>query len=140
MRQAHDTQHMGRLGELNIVVADDLYPVAPGVAKIKERPVERRNAGGLEGFAGGCLVIDDQTEVAAVVGWLPAAFLQGNELVAQVDEGHRVALAAQFELEEAAIERQRLIDVAHLQRNVIETYGAGLCELGHANLLCRSDD
>jgi len=38
--QPHATQYIGRLGELNIVVTDDLYSVAPGVPKIKERPLK----------------------------------------------------------------------------------------------------
>jgi len=73
--------------------------------------------------------------VATIVGRLPAALLQRNELVAQIDERHRVALAAQFEAEEAAIERQSLVDIAYLQRNVIESYGAGFVDFGHRNLL-----
>jgi hypothetical protein len=40
--------------------------------------------------------------------------LQGKELVAQVDEGGCFALAAQLEFEQAAIEGQRLVDVADL--------------------------
>jgi len=34
MRQTHTTQHIGSLGELDVVVADDLDAVAPGVAKV----------------------------------------------------------------------------------------------------------
>ena len=45
--------------------------------------------------------------MAAIVGRLLTALLQGDELVAQVDECHGVALTAQLECEEAAIERQR---------------------------------
>src|SRR5262245_47134322 len=40
VHQAHATQHIGRLGELDIVVTDDLDSVAPGVPKIKERTIE----------------------------------------------------------------------------------------------------
>jgi hypothetical protein len=34
MRQTHTTQHIWSLGELDVVVADDLDAVAPGVAKV----------------------------------------------------------------------------------------------------------
>jgi hypothetical protein len=34
--------------------------------------------------------------------------------------GHGVALAAQFEPEETAVVRQRLVDIADLQRDVVE--------------------
>jgi hypothetical protein len=34
MRQTHATQHIGSLSELDVVIADDLDAVAPGVAKV----------------------------------------------------------------------------------------------------------
>jgi hypothetical protein len=37
MRQTHATQHIGSLGELDIVVADDLDAVAPGIANTRSR-------------------------------------------------------------------------------------------------------
>jgi hypothetical protein len=52
---------------------------------------------------------------------LPAAFLKGNKLLAQIDEGHGITPAAQFEAKQAAIERQRL-DIPDLQRDVVEAY------------------
>ena len=36
VHQAHATQHIGRLGELDIIVADDLNSITPRVPKIKE--------------------------------------------------------------------------------------------------------
>ena len=58
--------------------------------------------------------------MTTLVGRLLAPLLESNELVAEIDEGHGVALAAQLEREEPAVERQRLIDVADLDRNVID--------------------
>jgi hypothetical protein len=46
-----------------------------------------------------------------------------------------ITLAAQFELEKAAIERQRLIDIPHLQRDVVVAYDTRSRELSHQNLL-----
>src|ERR1700746_4205800 len=106
MRQAHATQHIGCLGELNIVITNDLHSVAPGVPKIEERTVKYGNTRCLECLAGRFFVVHDETEVAAIVRGLPAALLQGNKLIAQVDEGHGVTLAEHFKFEDAAIERQ----------------------------------
>ena len=36
VHQAHATQHIGRLGELDILIADDLDSIAPRIPKIKE--------------------------------------------------------------------------------------------------------
>ena len=41
-------------------------------------------------------------------------------------------LAPQLEVEETPIERQRLVDVANLQRHMIEAHGAGLIRVGHS--------
>ena len=74
--------------------------------------------------------------MAAVIGRLLAALLQGDELIAEIDEGHVVALAAQFELEQPAPEGQRLLDVADLQRDMVEAHDARFCGLCHRPLLC----
>jgi hypothetical protein len=70
-----------------------------------------------------------------VVGGLPAAFLQRQELIAKIDERHVVALAAQFEREQPAVERQRLIDVADLEGDVIEPDRTGFSCLLHVTSL-----
>src|SRR6266853_3667656 len=114
VRQTHAAEDVGGFGELDIVIADDLNAVAPWVAEIEEWALERGNAGSLEGGACRLLVVDHQAEMATIVCSLFAAFLKSNELVAQIDKGHGVTLAAQLELEEAAVERQCLLDVSHL--------------------------
>src|SRR5262245_12312383 len=75
--------------------------------------------------------------MATIVSRLPAALLKGDKLIAQVDEGHGVILAAQFEPEKTAIECQCLIDIPHLQCDVVEAHDARSCEFSHQNLLCR---
>jgi len=40
VRQTHVAQHIGRLRELDIVVADHLYSVAPRIAKVKEGTIK----------------------------------------------------------------------------------------------------
>jgi hypothetical protein len=60
--------------------------------------------------------------------------LKGKELVAQVDERHILVLPAKLELEYPPVERERFLDIAHLERNVIETYGARFLGFRHETL------
>src|SRR3546814_11987381 len=52
---------------------------------------------------------------------------QGEELVAHVDEGHGFGSAAQRKVEDGAVERQRIGDVADCQRDMVDADSAGLC-------------
>jgi hypothetical protein len=61
--------------------------------------------------------------MAIIVGWLGAALLQRKELVAQIDEGRSLALAAKLEIEQATVEGQSLFDVTDLESDMIETDG-----------------
>src|SRR5262249_46790815 len=65
------------------------------------------------------------------------ALLQGQELVAKIDEGGVAALAAQLEFEQAAVEGQCLLDVSNLERDVIDTHRARLLCVRHENLHIR---
>jgi hypothetical protein len=58
--------------------------------------------------------------VALCVGRLGAALGEREELVAQVDEGHPRHPSAQLDLEDAAIERERLVEVAHVECDVVD--------------------
>src|SRR5262249_33392877 len=60
--------------------------------------------------------------------------LQRQELVAQIDERHGLALAAQFELEQATVKCQRLLDIADLEGDMVETDGARFSWLRHGAL------
>jgi hypothetical protein len=70
----------------------------------------------------------------AIIRRLPPALLQREELTAKIDEGRVSALAAKLELEQAAVERQRLFDVADLKRDVVETDCARFLCFGHSTL------
>jgi hypothetical protein len=78
--------------------------------------------------------------MATIVRRLLAALLQGDKLIAQIDKGHGVALAAQLEIEETAVERERLFYVPHLQRHVVKANGSRLRGFGHRVLLCQPED
>jgi hypothetical protein len=47
---------------------------------------------------------------------------QRNELIAQVDEGLAPVLGSQLEVEDPALEGQRLLDVAHLERDMVHAH------------------
>ena len=67
------------------------------------------------------LVIDDEPEVPRLVGRLPSACGECDELIPHVDEGHRAAnSAAQLEFEESPVPGQRLLDVTDLECDVVD--------------------
>src|SRR3546814_1076531 len=111
-------------------MADDLVAVAPGIEESEETPGQRLDSGLRQRLAHRLLVVDHQAEVAVVVGRLAAALLQREELVAEIDEGGGLAPAAQLEIEQAAIEGQRLVDIADLEGDMVETDG----EIGRATV------
>ena len=59
--------------------------------------------------------------MARTVAVFRADLRQVDELVAHVDEGVGLALAAQREIEDAAVEGQRLLDVADLDRDMVHS-------------------
>ena len=102
--------------------------IAPRVAEAAVRRARQRDAGRFERRANGCLVVDDEPEVPLRVRRLRAPACERDELVAHVDERHRAPdPAAQLELEEPAVPRECLVEVAHFERNVVDAD-----EPGHA--------
>ena len=76
----------------------------------------RRGEGGADGVA----VVDDEAEVAALVGSLAAALGDGEELVAEVEEGHSAHATAQFEREQPPVELKCGVEVADLEGDVVD--------------------
>src|SRR5216684_3776048 len=99
MRKSHAAQHVRRFGELDVVVPDDLYAVAPWIEEVEKTAGQRFDAGRGQRFADRILVIDHEPKMPAVVGALGAALLEREELVAQIDEGRSIALAAKLKVE-----------------------------------------
>ena len=80
---------------------------------------------GLEGGSDRLLVVDYEPEVPSIVRRLAPSLAERDELVAHVDERHpRLAIDAAH-LEDRAVERQRRLEVADLERNVIDAHEAG---------------
>ena len=71
------------------------------------------------------LVVDDKADVAPAVRRLRTARLERDELVADVDEGHAPAAAAQPELAEDRFEEGKcVVDRADLDGNVVDAHRA----------------
>jgi hypothetical protein len=67
------------------------------------------------------LVVDDEPEVTGSIGLLRGRRGEREELIAHVDERHPTAVAAaELELEEAVVPVEGLLDVADLERDVID--------------------
>ena len=111
MRQSHAAQHVRGLGELDVRVADNLYAIAPRVEKVEKRAGQRLDPRVGQRFADGLLVVDHKTKMAPLVSGLSTAFLQCEELVAQIDEGRSAALAPKLEIEQSTVESQSLFEI-----------------------------
>ena len=62
MRQSHAAQHVRRLGELDIVVADDLDAIAPRVEKVEKRAGQGLDPRIGQRLADGILVVDHKSK------------------------------------------------------------------------------
>ncbi len=93
-----------------------------------------RARGGLERVAG----VDDEAHVTVLVGGQAARRREGDELIAGIEEGHPPPdPPAQLEAEQAAVELQRRIDVADLERHVVDPDQASACVCHVMNLSFR---
>jgi hypothetical protein len=70
-----------------------------------------------------------------IIAELLSAFLKGKELITKIDEGGSFALAAQLEFEQATVEGEGLLDVSHLERDVVHADGASLAGCDHGGCL-----
>jgi hypothetical protein len=70
-----------------------------------------------------------------IVAGLLAAFLKGKKLITKIDKRCVLALAAQLELEQATVEGEGLLDVSHLERDVVQSNGASFAGLIHGGCL-----
>jgi len=86
-RQAHAFEHPSGLGELDLVVLHDLDAVAERVTEFEATTGQDVGLRRLERAPGGLLVVDDEAEVPLLTG---AGLEQGDELIADVDEGREI--------------------------------------------------
>ena len=123
MGQPHAVQHVWRLSELDVLVADNLDAIAPGVEKVEKRSRERFDPRLSQRPADGILVVDHKPKMTSIVSRLSSAFLQCEELVAQIDKSRSGALAAKLEVKQSSLESQSLIDITDFHRYVVQTNG-----------------
>src|SRR5713101_1514970 len=121
MRESHTAQHVRRFSKLDILVRDDLYPVAPRVSKVEKRSRQGLDTRVDQCFASGLFVIDYKPKMTPIVDGLCTALLERNELVSQIDERHGIAFASKFKIEQPTIESQSRFDVTDLESDMIET-------------------
>lgn len=60
----------------------------------------------------------------------------GKNLVAQVDERHRVVFAAEFKIDETTPEVEGIIDITYLESDVVELDGVGFDILYRSSSRC----
>src|SRR5438132_13587102 len=98
MSEAHAAKHVRCLRELDVVVADDFDPISPWVEKIEKRPGQRLDSRSRQCLPHALFVVDDEPKMPSVVGRLPTTFLKRNELIAKINERHRVAPATKRDI------------------------------------------
>jgi len=133
-----------RLGELDVLVADNLDAVAPRVEKVEKRPWQRFDPDVSQRLADGIPVVDHKPKMTSIVSRLSSAFLQCEELVAEIDKSRSAALAANLEVKQLTVKGGSLLDITDFQRYVVQTNGAHLLSFGHDGRLadekwCGSD-
>src|SRR5215213_796204 len=119
--ETHSRKHGRRLRELHLRVLDDLDEIAPRVAEAKPPARLDLDAGRLERLTHPRSIVDHEAEVTAGTAVGRVALGQREELVAHVEKRHSSRAAAELEIEDAAVEGHRLLDVADLQRHVIDS-------------------
>src|SRR5919204_674330 len=85
-----------------------LLPATSAVAA--RAAAEKLGAGRFQRPPSSVFVVDDEAEMARPVRRLRAAFHERDELVADIDERRAVRAAAERELEDLSVERERLLD------------------------------
>ena len=122
MRKTHTPKDVGCFAELNVLVGNDFDPIAPWVEKIEKAARQWLDACLGKGLADRLLVINDEPEMPAIVAGLFSPFLQGEELITEIDKGGTCTPSPELEVKQAAIKDKGLFDVADLKRDMVETY------------------
>ena len=95
--------------------------VAPRIAEVEAAAGQQLRARALEAAPDLLAVVDHEAEVARAVRTVGLGHLgEHEELVAHVEEGHVRHPAAQLELEQPAVEGERLLEVGDLEHHVVD--------------------
>jgi heme exporter protein A len=96
--------------------------VAPGVAEVEPRAGQDLRLRLLQPPARLFSVVDHQPEVPRAVGRLRATLAQDEELVSHIQERHSPEAPPELELEQAAIELERFLEVVDLEYDVVDAH------------------
>src|SRR5262245_61033520 len=129
--EVHATEDLRRLGELDLVVLNDLHTVAVGIEEVEPPARENLRSRRRQRLPHRLLVVDDEPKVAVRVRRSGAAAHERQELIAEVDEGGAGGAAAEAELEQAAVELEGAVEVLDLEGDVVDADRAW----GHSCLL-----
>ena len=135
--EPHRTEHIRRLGGLDIAVLHYLDAIAPRIQEIEKGSWQDLPTGRLYARTHARSIVDDQPEMAAAIRVLHRRFHQVDELVAELDKGIPRPFRPQREVEDFSVELKRLLDVADFEGDMIDAdeagfRGVGLTGLGHA--------
>ena len=108
--EIHAAEYRRRLRELHVAIVDDLDVVAPRVAEAQAAAGLATSAPAATAAAQASSIVDDEPEVALFVDAAAAALGEGEELIAEVDEGHPGDAAAELDREDRAVEGERLLE------------------------------
>lgn len=129
--ETHAAENVVGLGELDALIADNLDPIAPWVIEIEKPAGHDFDTHLIEHPSHGFLVVDHQPEMPVLITRSVFDLRQGDELIAKIDERHRVAFATKGELQNLAVEFEGLVDIANLEGNMVDAHGSGLFYLTH---------
>ena len=118
--EPHPGEDAVGLRELDLVVLHKLDAVPARVAEVEETSWQKLDPCFLECPPCLFLVVDDEPEVRLLRAW--AALEQRDELVAHLDERGTRDSVHRRGLEKAGVERDRLLDVVDLHRDVVDSY------------------
>jgi uracil-DNA glycosylase len=121
--QTHAGQDAIGLRELDLAIVDDLPVVSPRVAEVvATQELGTRGSCRLERRLA---IVHDHADVPGLVRRLRPALGEGDELVADVDEGRPSHPPAELEVEDATEELERRVDAVDLDRDVVDPDEAG---------------
>src|SRR6516164_4147503 len=118
--KAHRAQYMRRLSELDIGIFDHLDPITPRVEKVEKGPRYQLAAGSLDAGAHARPVVDDEPEMAAAILVRVSDLHHVDELIAELDKGVARPFCPELKIEDFAVKIEGLIDIANLDRDVVD--------------------
>ena len=129
-------QHGRRLRELDVAVVDDLDAVSPRIAEVEPAAGQDLDARPPRGPPHRLLVVDDQPEMAIVVAAWARPSLSARNWSPMSRNAMPRRPSAELEGEEPAVERERLLEIADLERDVVDARAGPGRSAGSSGCTC----